>query len=1130
MTQLTLHLKDDLDVETELVSYPYTRMRYDNHVLTLLAVRGYVGEIELDSLVSLDNGVTVFRCKKQTVYVTSYTVNRYNNEESVEDVRIRIQMLWASSNEKTEENCAYWLIFDSDKISSVESDSPAMPLSNELLDTLSNDPKVDQTIGIPEFDPKLEATRILEKELGIDILWADIIRQAILRRVSEIVETKKVSRIKFSAFLSRAEIRAIISNVLSFRDKNKQKGYSDVNVVTFPPMLKNDVLYEGMSIRPAHISSGQLVRRPDLVENVLTKLERVGSCVITSDTHNLESALLWSIVDETEDQRCWFHITSYACLNSFAILALIASYNYRYPIGFIIEDINLESSRLYLKMVDAARGNENIWILGTTLKTRQYLVSAHIDVAIEELKPYKTLTKLDSNLPEQISDEIPKTDTEPNKLLDYRFFSILNSSKEEEIGNDLIWDSITNFVRDRYTITNRNNKLHRSQSFAVNQSTFRTSKKSQKQKPKRKHVALKKRPNNSPDNQTKIRTPEEQRLFQERVEELDVLITTAYLTALGGNIKVEKLQCLLNFPEEKLLSTIRRLQRIGTLILDSRDKTIYGVSILASRHICFALVDENFATWKDLTSSAIVFADSNILEQLLSQIIHEKYLDRTEITKAIQDRFEKQKANLDNSNIDIHDREITEFEDYIRCARGISHGSILRITDEELKIEGLLKIDARHFIPEVHKIITGLDKSGLFDDNPRNIPKQAKKWHNRVRSISFPQTVTSTIIEWLCVKIEQFDPKIICSALHSLIGLRLETKYVAKLRKLHSKIPDVFKSLSIGDIADILDCLKCISKETAQQWILAYDAIQDYPTLITRIIEETPNAIPIYEYDDGPGVCICAPFALDEQFNSRYHNQELVNRHSNAVKIFSLSSYDVVSRFEFDKQEIDAMPYRVAFDNQATLAMEKHSIESIIPVNRFLGSPSWSDYLNEGFELLTSSYDQSIKILDLISRQKDRTDALNTLHKTNVDAVMLVAPAELDWFDYDNNQKFRRMQNFLPLLNKEFIEAFSHIPNSDLFFNIQLSRIRVLCKHCYKEPWKHIFAKPPSVLRKMDKLLKDMKVVSLASENIQMSPFERWSVPKGMTNGAFSYIVKKSRRMLTADQRIGLKSNDPFLV
>ena len=1097
---------------------PLSKLRYDEHYLTLLAIRGYFGQIDLESLEFLDNGVLAFRGHSQTILAAPYTIRRYGNEETIEDVRNLIQNLWASAEEDISNNCVYWLILDSDIIMPIRYDSPPKPLSREILGTLGHDARASVTFGVPEFDPKLESTELLAKELNIDLIWADLIRQSLSQRIIETNYLTYSSNTTNSTFISRNEIQAIIETILNSRAADNLKQFPEVSVASFPSMQSNDYLFEGMKIRPEHLSSGRLAQHRDLLDDIYSKLKRFGSCAISSDSSTMQFALQWTIVDKTDDQRCWFRIKSFSIQNCLALLDFLDSYSFNYPIGFIVDDINISSSRLFLKVVDAARSNDSIWVLGSIISFYQYLVSSHKSIATYELQRRPVLLDVDSNDSDKNIFGNQTRNTTHAELFNDNFFEELYF--EDNKYNEDRRNKTRKFVKERYTITNRMRENERKLLSSPIGSNFRTSKKSQKKHQKIKQNRVNRHRTVITDDTSSRGTQDDRQLIQQRTEELDVLIATIYITAFGGSITIQTLQSYLNYSEEKIVSMVDCLQDMKLLYRQVGDESIYGTNSLFLTYICLALIDEGFATWNEVISAALICGDSNQLEFLMSQVCFFKRLDKAAVTTALKNRIEFNKQTLKLLSIDPKQTVTLELEDWIRLCRGIFHGNLLRISQFETFSLFDRPYHANHLVPAIHNEITKTNKRDISEFDTDDVPDLARNWYRKVKTISLPQIITSNIIDGLVTQFEKLNPDFICAALKSLFCLRLEKRYMNRLRELRSKVPNYFERLHIRDVMDILDCAFCISKDLASLWINSCDKKKDELRLLNRLMNETPYALPVREDDDGYGIFFNASFSRNILNDSDVDIRDLVYHHCNALQILTYDNFDIVSEIEeIEGQPLNTQIFRLAFKGHGTLAMESFSVESTIPIKRFIGCSSWNKYLGLGHEILNSFYACSLDILNIICNQRNPNLAYSKFEKITLEASNLESPADLNWFLVDNEFELEPLQRVIPLFNKEFFEEIRGLPES--FKGTEYGYIRgsISIVSCYDEPWEHILDSRPGVLDKISTLLDGINVVKLASETSDISPFRRWPIPTENSENAFWYIVEKSRDVLTEEHK-----------
>ena len=99
-----------------------------------------------------------------------------------------------------------------------------------------------------------------------------------------------------------------------------------------------DRFYEGVATQPTHVASGLVVRRPDVIEEILSGLEQRRAVVITGPSGVGKSAVLWTIPRERQEV-VWFWIKRLAAEDVPAIVRLARAYcvSPAVPVGFLVD-------------------------------------------------------------------------------------------------------------------------------------------------------------------------------------------------------------------------------------------------------------------------------------------------------------------------------------------------------------------------------------------------------------------------------------------------------------------------------------------------------------------------------------------------------------------------------------------------------------------------------------------------------------------------------------------------------------------------------------------------------------------------------------------------------------------------
>ena len=99
-----------------------------------------------------------------------------------------------------------------------------------------------------------------------------------------------------------------------------------------------DRFYAGVATQPVHVASGLVVRRPDVIEEVLSGLDERCAVVITGPSGVGKSAVLWTVPLERRGV-VWFRVRRLAAGDVPAIVRLARAYcvSPDVPVGFLVD-------------------------------------------------------------------------------------------------------------------------------------------------------------------------------------------------------------------------------------------------------------------------------------------------------------------------------------------------------------------------------------------------------------------------------------------------------------------------------------------------------------------------------------------------------------------------------------------------------------------------------------------------------------------------------------------------------------------------------------------------------------------------------------------------------------------------
>ena len=1110
------------------------RVNYELHYETLLTVKGYFDQLQLETLVRLDEFTYTHQSDADAVCTQIFSAQKSGELPTNADLRSAFERLWTAKFSEETSNCKYRLVFKAEADKYIDDQGWDMPLDLSQFRDNSDYSKWRQTEMVVESDPKTSATSILAKELNIDILWADIIRQKISLHLLKKSNESKQNESAEPNFLSKDELKTLVDEIL---ERHPQSHLEDcthskaLEPVSFPSLSSKNPFVLGMGVRPEHLSSNLILHDSDAVDDVISKLKSTGASLISGSPSTGKSSLLWMIAQESNAERCWFRVNSCSYLDSVSIRKFLSSYQYSYPIGFALDGIDLSNYKIFLEMVDVAKDNENIWILGTAQLSSTYLVNFPKFLLNHELI-FDT-----KRLNATIKNIYTKYHHKDRKILD----SELESPDEVNHKGFVSRETETGIIKmlmDRYDVATKTGIRLSRQSSIPKPVSFRTSKKSRKQKPKQANSI----PKHIPHSRERVleNRPKDLRTAQERQDELEVLIATAYIFSLGGSVSIASLSGHLSVNTERVNSAIQRLHELQFLFRDDTKGRVYGEHKSVTYLRCKLLVAQGYATWPEIVSIAILISDSSFLEVIACDSYYLRKLNNVGITKAIESRFKswQELTRIDSDSTNQSDakptgivREETELEECTRLARGILHAHLLVNSGEWSLTYPIEDVPPKYAIPTLFEIITG-EKKRQYEAEGYDLDdvySQAKSWYRKVSTFTLPSYIVAKIVSIVEEGIGRIDARLIIDALSVLIGIRVDSLSIKKLRKLTDKVVVAFRTTNIHHVMEILDIADNISTELSKSWIQAYDRMEACPSLESRLIEETPHALTLRAGDDDPRPSVDANIGRDIVSDTTIDLDDLVLRHTSALRLLNPQAPDIVCCIVDDEgEQINDYPYSISFEHSVShsRAKQRFAVDSAIPLARYFGTRGWSTYLDNGLKLLEKMHRNCTNLLNDFCSNVGPEESFEGLSDIIDESRNLRAPLDADWFTLGEDIEFEPMQRVLAYYDHGLFELFESLPGERKDFYSYLQEMRNFCLQCIDEPWEHITDKIPSVLDDLNKVLSDLQVVTLAAENSADHPTERWPVPDANTDHSFQYIVAESRKDLNGAQRKELHGGD----
>ena len=247
----------------------------------------------------------------------------------------------------------------------VEEDNPSSDLSTTLAESLKDGSKLLDSLRTRGNERGVDVDMLLSSTVVAGISWDDVIGETAaclgcrsdlspvaLRLVAQhlVVFFAKASddnaarNYEERRRLDRTEIAAEVERVVGMIDVESleaaiQEGVCEaLDYGTGEVVDDVDRFYEGVATQPAHVASGLVVRRPDVVEEILSGLDKRCAVVITGPSGVGKSAVLWTVPRERRGV-VWFRVKRLAAGDVPAIVRLARAYcvSPEVPVGFLVD-------------------------------------------------------------------------------------------------------------------------------------------------------------------------------------------------------------------------------------------------------------------------------------------------------------------------------------------------------------------------------------------------------------------------------------------------------------------------------------------------------------------------------------------------------------------------------------------------------------------------------------------------------------------------------------------------------------------------------------------------------------------------------------------------------------------------
>lgn len=796
-------------------AYGIRGFHYQHVYGTLLAVKSYCGDSDLERIVPEGSDDYEIQTSDGLILISAKTKDEKLPPRTVREDAKSLKKTWNRDTRDGLSVTEYQLVLNRGHKSYdlVEGKkSIARTALQDHRDIRKNKIKFDKSYIVVEADPLARAVEIIGKKLNVLPVIANIVCSVLTHRIIDKAISNRHHLIETKEGLSKADIRKIITDVmLVCQSEQVEKLIREglLKECDYTPAPVSSGFFLNVDVRLGHVTSGQIIDQPQVVESAKERLKASRRCFITGPLGTGKSAVMWQIVENTREKVCWYEITTKSKFDTEALTRFLRDASHQQHIGLVIDDVGAGKSEVLDQLVWNTEGYENVWILAS-LRVEDLSLSRSIrEACIFHYRPDEYLAKA-------IFDKLDELDLVKSRgwrdawiksdrlLMEYMYLLT-----EEKSLSEVVFEQV--------------------QSRLCGQASDRGL----------------------------------------REDELYILSVVMPVVLFGGRVNFKSLQTRFTNEYSKVALVdshpnvhrtteptvsdfrfARALRRLtGEFIRrDSNNDEVFGLHDLRTKATVAAMIALGCLARNDLAVTAIKHANVNAIEHVTFRIIFERLMNEDEIVSTIK--------SIDD------DRTI---EWWTKFGRGIHRGRL----QQEVNKWYINRYVISEFPPRLAIAVVfsppfeneSVDIEHGADDLPSYIKSSAEALHNalfeNVDSISLPHLIVCNIINSLRLNGAKLHPYQIHEALSALVGTKLGDTYIQQLKKLNLN----FGRFPILDVATILDAALAISSEVQEAWIDLYEKSSPERPLVSRLVDETVFAHPIIVTEGDNGVSVEANFS-----------------------------------------------------------------------------------------------------------------------------------------------------------------------------------------------------------------------------------------------------------------------------
>ncbi|WP_417484136.1 hypothetical protein [Maricaulis salignorans] len=590
------------------------------------------------------------------------------------------------------------------------------------------------------------------------------------------------------------------------------------------------------------------------------------------------------------------------------------------------------------------------------------------------------------------------------------------------------------------------------------------------------------------------------RLAEHRDNELAILNASAPIAANGGTVAIETLREQLKLSRADIARALERLIAEHLVRTNDSGSELTGLHSLRAKSICMAMSSLGFSTPYEQAAAAIASTHSDSIESVVRGLIATSAIDADTAAAKLVGRLKVSSS-------------LPEAVGAIRGLRGGVLALSARAWLEALKVNGV----PRKFATMA--AMFGLLPPDSMPDigNIRLLTVQGRTLFEEISGARLPPELASALV----TVISSSDTASAADYVDALTALAQAQLTVEQLARLTAARPPL-ESFSIPEIVDLLDAAESVAPALSAAWAIRKPG-QNAPDLLSRLIEETPFALPfsIEETDEGLTVhadIYEAAVPLGDSPNDRLvHHCHSIMRLAQGAQVAHVRLVDATGNKSLHMDAEKRMPRSNLLPHGHTSANRR----IVDAVALEVGIESWSAYLSRGATLAKRGFTAFRRFLDSALIGKVDQTALTELNDVVGACDDLVAPASppngRESYDtVDSGRHLTPLQNTIFKMNAALALAVAQLPKNAVRLASNAHDLLDTAESAKKEPWDLIADGAPEVLSDIGDMLNMIELTALEAAAANMPPQQRWPKTGRKPKGAFDLIARGSRRAFAA--------------